>query len=110
MPNPKPKPETLYALSKPSRCYGCDQKQELDAIVNLKKKANETEVYCLDCSDLSAYGFLGKGNAKLTRLSKKYSANHFVIVKWSQLWKTYERQGILVETSALEKARSELSG
>tara|TARA_Y100001978_G_C23332537_1_gene263614 strand:+ start:78 stop:404 length:327 start_codon:yes stop_codon:yes gene_type:complete len=104
----KNKPETLYALSQSSRCYGCDRALEENDIVKLTKKKDEKEVYCLDCSGLaSEYCVLKKGDAALTRRAKKHSKSHFVIVKWSAIWKSYERQGLLIEKEALRKAQEE---
>lgn len=102
------KKETLYALANASRCYGCDIRLQEDDIVKLENKANAKEVYCVCCSNLNDFEFLKKGNQKLTRLAKKYSRTHFVILKWSKLWKAYERLGIFVESKALEKAKLEI--
>lgn len=52
---------------------------------------------------------LRSGNAQVTRLAKKYSTKHFIVLKWSEIWKTYERQGLLVEPDALKRARDEAS-
>jgi hypothetical protein len=48
------------------------------------------------------------GNANLTRLATKYSDPHYVIMRWSELWKSYERKGVLVTAEALKRAQSEL--
>lgn len=101
------KENTLYALSRSSRCYGCDSALAIDDIVRLAKKQDESEVYCLRCSDLADYVFLPKGNSNITRLAKKYAQSPWVIVKWSEIWKTYERQGILVDQQAAARAKDE---
>src|SRR5262249_11736034 len=98
---------SVFALSRPSRCYGCDSRLEIDDIVTLVEKKDEKEVFCRKCSKLDELEVLKPGNAQVTRLAKKYSKRHFVIVKWSELWKTYERFGLLVEVEALARARSE---
>lgn len=100
----------LFALSRNSRCHGCDTKLLVDVIVKLNHKDNdEVEAFCLKCSRLDELVVLKSGNAQVTRLAKKYSKQHFVIMKWSELWKTYERQGLLVESEALERATKETS-
>ena len=100
--------KTLYALASQSRCYGCDKRLNQDDIVKLVKSEDEKEVLCVNCAELENFEFLKKGNQKLTRLAKKYSKNHYVILKWSHLWKSYERQGLFLESEAIEKARQEL--
>lgn len=99
--------QVVFALSRPSRCYGCDKKLLADEIVKLKASGDETEVLCFSCAGLGDHALVPKGNAKITRLAKKYSKVHYAVVKWSELWKCYERVGVLAEKSALEQARKE---
>jgi hypothetical protein len=103
----KKKEDLVYALSKASRCYGCDKRLLENDIVQLKHKENENEVLCIDCAGLSGLELLRSGNASITRLAKKYSKSRYVVMKWSELWKAYERQGLLLERQAIEKARKE---
>ena len=51
--------------------------------------------------------FLPAGDAALTRRSRKYSALSAVVLKWSRARKRYERQGLLVEEAALDRAEQE---
>jgi hypothetical protein len=51
--------------------------------------------------------YLPSGDAALTRRSSKYSKLRAVVVRWSRARKRYERQGILVEPEAIEKAEEE---
>jgi hypothetical protein len=51
--------------------------------------------------------YLGRGDATLTRRASKYSTLRGVVVSFSKARKRYERQGILVEESALQKAEQE---
>lgn len=62
---------------------------------------------CLSCADLDHLDFLPSGDAALTKRAKKYSTLHAVVLKWSRARKRYERQGLLVEEEALEKAEQE---
>ena len=62
---------------------------------------------CLNCADLDHLVFLPSGDAALTRRSRKYSGLSAVVVKWSRARKRYERQGLLVEDEALERAEKE---
>ena len=62
---------------------------------------------CLSCAGLEALEFLPSGDAALTRRATKYSQQSAVVVRFSRTRGRYERQGILVESSALEKAEQE---
>lgn len=101
--------ETLYELSKPSRCHNCDIKLEVGQIVRLKDAEQEREALCRKCAGLAEFELVPSGNAALTRLASKYATECFNIQRWSELWKCYERKGIMVNADALRKARSELT-
>jgi hypothetical protein len=107
--SPEKKDPLVYALARPSRCYGCDRKLVENDIIQIAPKNDEREVFCLACVGLAHLAVLSGGNAAVTRLAKKYSSLRFVIVKWSDTWKCYERQGLLVEKQALERAQKEAS-
>jgi hypothetical protein len=62
---------------------------------------------CLACADLDHLVFLGRGDTALTRRATKYSTLRAVVVRFSRSRKRYERQGILVDESALERAERE---
>jgi hypothetical protein len=62
---------------------------------------------CLDCADLGHLEFLPSGDATLTRRAKKASQLSAVVVRWSRARKRYERQGILAEPEAIERAEEE---
>lgn len=96
----------VYSIVRASRCHNCDRKLEPTAIVKLISKEEDREVLCDKCSGFETLEFLPGGNAKITQLAKKASSRFFVVLKWSELWKTYERQGLLVESSAIDEAES----
>ncbi|MGO9741653.1 MAG: hypothetical protein ACLPN5_09120 [Roseiarcus sp.] len=56
---------------------------------------------CMNCAGLGDLVFLPAGDAKLTRLVKAKSQRTAVVVRFSRSRKRYERQGLLVERSAL---------
>lgn len=62
---------------------------------------------CLDCADLGHLEYLPSGDATLTRRAKKASRLSAVVVRWSRARKRYERQGILAEAEAIERAEQE---
>lgn len=51
--------------------------------------------------------FLPSGDAALTRRGSKYSTLSAVVLQWSRTRKRYERQGLLIEESALQRAEQE---
>jgi hypothetical protein len=62
---------------------------------------------CLACSDLDHLVLLPAGDAALTRRATKASSLSAVVVRWSRSRNRYERQGVLVEESALAVAEQE---
>ena len=62
---------------------------------------------CLTCADMDHLIFLPSGNAALTRRAGKYSTLSAVVLQWSRARKRYERQGLLVEEAALQRAEQE---
>src|SRR3979411_1619397 len=51
--------------------------------------------------------FLASGDAALTRRAAKHSKLKAVVLRWSGTRKRYERQGVLAETEAIERAETE---
>ena len=99
---PKKRDPVVYKLSKASRCYNCDSKLPANEIVKLQSKEDDREVLCGPCAGLADYAFVPKGDPALTREATKQSEKRFVVMKWSELWKCYEREGILVEQKVLD--------
>ena len=65
------------------------------------------EPACMECADMDHLVFLPSGDAALTRRAKRASRLSAVVVRFSRARKRYERQGILVEADALERAEAE---
>ena len=59
---------------------------------------------CLVCADMDHLVYLPSGDASLTRRAKKASGLSAVVVRFSRTRRRYERQGVLVEEVALERA------
>ena len=87
-----------------STCGDCGEELGSKAWITLNK---EKGALCLSCADLDHLVFLPSGDAALTIRSKKYSTLSAVVLKWSKARKRYERQGLLVEDGALERAEQE---
>ena len=62
---------------------------------------------CLTCAELDHLVFLPSGDPALTRRAKRNSRLCAVVLKWARARKRYERQGLLVEENALERAETE---
>ena len=62
---------------------------------------------CLTCADIDHLAYLPRGDTALTRRARKYSSLSAVVVRFSRARKRYERQGVLVEETALERAGEE---
>jgi hypothetical protein len=62
---------------------------------------------CLVCADLDHLVFLPAGDAALTRRAKRASGLSAMVVRFSRSRRRYERQGVLVEESALSAAEVE---
>lgn len=95
---------TVFITSTESTCDECGASLGRDAWITL---AEEKRALCLSCADLDHLLFLPAGDAALTRRSRKYSTLSAVVLKWSRARKRYERQGLLVESDALDRAEQE---
>jgi hypothetical protein len=94
----------VFISTRESTCGECGENLGSKAWITL---AGEKGALCLACADLDHLVFLPSGDAALTRRAKKFSTLSAVVLKWSRARKRYERQGLLVEDQALEKAEEE---
>jgi hypothetical protein len=95
-------PPDLVVIS-PVRDWECTECQGTGDLLIMDDKGP----LCLACADLDHLVFLMAGDAALTRRAKKASALSAVVVRWSRTRKRYERQGLLVEETALEQAEQQ---
>jgi hypothetical protein len=100
----KDKEIKVFISNQESSCGECGENLGSKAWITL---AGEKGALCLSCADLDHLLFLPSGNAALTRRARKHSMLSAVVLKWSRARKQYERQGLLVETMALESAEDE---
>jgi hypothetical protein len=94
----------VFISSQDSTCHECGESLGRRAWITLN---GENGVFCLSCADIEHLVFLPPGNAALTRRARKQSTLSAVVLKWSRARHHYERQGLLVESEALEKAEKE---
>jgi len=62
---------------------------------------------CIHCADLGELEYLPSGDPALTRRATKHSSVSYVVLKFSRARKHFERQGILVQSEAIELAEKE---
>lgn len=88
---------------KDSVCLGCQEELGKGCFLTVE----DGNGLCMKCADLDHLVFLPSGDAALSRRSKKYSKLWAVVVKFSRARRRYERQGLLVEEEALDRAEKE---
>jgi hypothetical protein len=93
----------VFQILRDSRCSECET--ELDEGSLLFMEAEQP--LCLACARLDDLEYLPADDAALTPRAAKYSGRTAVVVRFSRSRGRYERQGILVEIAALEKAEQE---
>lgn len=94
----------VFITTGESSCDECGEELGRRAWITL---AGEKGALCLSCADLDHLVFLPSGDAALTRRARKHSTLSAVVLRWSRARKRYERQGLLVEEDALERAEQE---
>jgi len=99
---PHSRPSDLVVISpvKKWTCSSCGGTGDL-------LKMEDGGPLCVDCADLGHLVFLPSGDAALSRRAKRISGLSAVVVQWSRSRKRYERQGILAEAEAIERAEQE---
>ena len=97
----KPADLKVFISTRDSTCDECGEELGRRAWITLDQ---DKGALCLACADLEHLLFLPAGDAALTRRARKHSTLSAVVLKWSRARKRYERQGLLVETEALEQA------
>ncbi|MBE0428227.1 MAG: DUF2293 domain-containing protein [Nitrospirae bacterium] len=94
----------VFITNRDSTCDECGENLGRKAWITLNP---DKGALCLACADMDHLVFLPSGNTALTRRAHKHSTLAAVVLKWSQSRKRYERQGLLLEETALEKAEKE---
>lgn len=96
----------VFQIIKVSVCSECGEELGKGRFLRVEKE----KPLCMECADLAHLVFLSRGDAALTKRSKKYSNLSAVVIKFSRSRRRYERQGLLVEPDALERAEKECAG
>jgi len=93
-----------FFVRRNTKCAECAQELYSGSMITLDRQRGSL---CLVCADLDHLEFLPSGDAAVTRRASKYSKLKAVVLQWSRTRQRYERQGILVETEAIEQAEKE---
>lgn len=93
----------VFQIITDSQCSECGAELLRDSLLFMDAQ----QPLCLACAGLSDLEYLPSGDAALTRRAAKYGERATVVVRFSRSRGHYERQGILVEVTALEKAEQE---
>jgi hypothetical protein len=94
----------IFITTGESVCSECGEELGRHAWITLVEGKG---ALCLSCADMDHLIFLPSGDAALTRRAGKYSTLSAIVLKWSRARKRYERQGLLVEEPALQRAEQE---
>jgi hypothetical protein len=102
----------VFISTRDSTCDGCKEDLGRRAWITLvpdpaAHHPKATCALCLSCAEIDHLVFLPTGDAGVTRRARKHSSLCAVVLKWSSARKRYERQGLLVQEEALERAEAE---
>jgi hypothetical protein len=87
-----------------TKCDRCSKQLKRGSLVFLNL---DRQTLCLDCAGLGHLVMLPAGDAALSRRAKRHSQLSAVVFKFSRTRKQNERQGLLVEKEALERAEAD---
>jgi hypothetical protein len=90
----------IFSILRDSKCSECGVELWKGSFLKMEKD----RPLCLECADLDHLVFLPSGDTALTRRSRKYSLLSAVVVRFSRSRGRYERQGLLLESEALERS------
>jgi hypothetical protein len=100
--NQTPQP-VVFEIVRDAQCAECGTNLDQGSFLFME----EDLPLCLACAALADLEYLPAGDTALTRRATRHSERVAVVVRFSRARKRYERQGILVETAALERAEHE---
>ncbi len=93
----------VFQILRDSQCSECGAEIARSSFLLMEAE----QPLCLPCARLDHLEYLPSGDAALTRRAAKYSGRTAVVVRFSRSRGRYQRQGILVENAALERAEHE---
>jgi hypothetical protein len=99
----QPPDRVVFQIARDSQCSECGAELAKGELLYMEAG----QPLCLACARLDHLEFLPAGDAALTRRAAKYTEGKAVVVRFSRSRGRYERQGLLVEKAALERAEQE---
>jgi len=96
----------VFDILRDSKCEECQRELPKGDFLFLE----DGRALCLSCADLDHLVYLPRGDTALTRRARKHSTLSAVVVRFSRSRGRYERQGVLVEEAALDRAEEECLG
>lgn len=102
-PENKKEDIVVFSVSRNTACEECGAEIWKGGLLRLEDK----KALCMECADMDHLVFLPAGDAALTRRAGKHSTLKAKVLKFSRVRKRYERQGLLVEEEALDRAEQE---
>jgi hypothetical protein len=99
----RPAQPVVFQIVRDSQCSECGAELRQHSLLFMEAG----QPLCLSCARLGDLEYLPAGDAALTRRASKYSERTAVVVRFSKSRGRYERQGVLVEEQALQKAEQE---
>jgi hypothetical protein len=93
----------VFMVRRDSRCAECGEDLGRGRLLRVEGE----KALCLACADLDHLEFLAAGDAAVTRRAGRYSRLKAVVLRWAPARKRYERQGILAEPAAIDRAEQE---
>ena len=101
--SPESKDLVVFDILRDSECFECRKTLLARDFLFME----DGRPLCLTCADLDHLAYLPRGDTALTRRARKYSSLSAVVVRFSRARQRYERQGVLVEEPALDRAEEE---
>lgn len=95
--------QVAFQILRDSQCSECGAGLPKDTLLWMEAG----QPLCLPCAGMGDLEYLPAGDAALTRRASKHSGRKAVVVRFSRSRGRYERQGVLVERQALQKAEQE---
>jgi hypothetical protein len=92
----------VWVSHKDSHCSACQVPLGRGEFIAMDRARG---IRCLKCAGLGGLVFLPSGDVAVTRRAVAASGRSAVVLKFSRARRRNERQGVLVEESAVEQAR-----
>lgn len=93
----------MFSILNPAKCSECGAEIDKGGLLRME----DGKPLCMSCSDLDHLVYLPSGDVAVTRRSRKYSTLSAVVLRFSRSRGRYERQGLLIEEDALDRAEAE---